>query len=216
MGMKLFKDRHEAGVLLAEKLGGLNLDREICVLALPRGGVPIAWEISKRLKCPLDLLFIKKIGAPDQPELAIGAVSEDSEVHWQKPTLDWLGISSSKLQELAFAKKEELRAQVTKLRKGRPFIEVKRKTAIVVDDGLATGATMTAALQFLGKLNPKRIVVAVPVASESAANAIAPWCDDIVILEVPTSFYGVGQWYQDFNQVSDVEVELLLEARLAN
>lgn len=209
--MSLFRNRREAGGLLAEKLSELNLGRETCVLALPRGGVPIAWEISQQLKCPLDLVFIKKIGLAGQQELAIGAISEDSEVHWQRETIDWLGLKSSHLESLVSSKQKELQAQVKKLRKGRPAIDVKEKTVIVVDDGLATGATMIAALQFIRKNGPKRILVAVPVASDSAVDAIAPWSDETVVLEVPRPFFGVGQWYKDFSQVTDDEVQNLLE-----
>jgi putative phosphoribosyl transferase len=214
--MKLFKDRHQAGELLAEKLSAMRLDGEICVLALPRGGVPVAWEVSQALKCPLDMLFIKKIGAPGQQELAIGAIAEGSEVHWQKETIDWLGISNAQLKEMVSSKKLELQNQIKKLRKGRPALDVKGKTAIVVDDGLATGSTMIAALQFLRKKSPRRVVVAIPVASESAVAAVAPWCDDVIVLEVPTRFFGVGQWYQDFTQVRDDDVRKLLDVEVTS
>ncbi|MGZ3723003.1 MAG: phosphoribosyltransferase family protein, partial [Bdellovibrionales bacterium] len=208
--MDLLKDRHEAGLLLAEKLSEMNLGRELCVLALPRGGVPVAWEISQQLKCPLDLLFIKKIGAPGQQELAIGAISEDADIHWQRETIDYLKIPHVKMQELAQAKKKELQAQVKKWRAVQKAVDVERKIVIVVDDGLATGATMIAALQFLRKKRPQKIIVAIPVASETAVSRVAPWCDEMLYLETPTPFFGVGQWYKDFTQVTDEEVRSLL------
>lgn len=208
--MDLFRDRHEAGELLAEKLEEMNLGREVCVLALPRGGLPVAREISDRLKCPLDMLFVKKIGAPHHQEFAIGAVSE-TEIIWHQESIDFLKLNKKELKELAQAKQIELKTRLNKWRKGKPAIDVKGKTVIVVDDGLATGATMSAALISLRKQGPKKIIVAVPVASETAAQAIAALCDHAVVLQIPRPFFAVGQWYQDFTQVTDEEVQNLLE-----
>ncbi|MGE4131956.1 MAG: erythromycin esterase family protein [Bdellovibrionales bacterium] len=208
--MSLFKDRHQAGALLAEKLIDVNLGREVCVLALPRGGVPLGWEIAQKLNCPLDLVFVKKIGAPHHEELAIGAISEAG-AEWRQDAIDYLEISSKKLKELARAKQKDLKIQLSKWRKGREPVDVKGKTVVVVDDGLATGATMVAALNFLRKKSPHRLIVAVPVASSTAAAAIAPVCDESVILQRPEPFFSVGQWYQDFTQVTDEGVKNLLE-----
>jgi len=207
--MKLFRDRVEAGEALAAKLESLNLGRNICVLALPRGGIPLGAVVASTLQCQLDMLFIKKIGAPHHEELAIGAVSESGTI-WQKETLDFLNIPRDVQQQLAREKQKELKAQLLKWRKGRKPIDVKGMTAIVVDDGLATGTTMRAALDFLKTQTPKRIVVAVPVASHVAAEDVSKECDDFVTLEIPEPFFSVGQWYQDFTQVTDDEVERAL------
>lgn len=210
--MELLKDRHEAGRLLAEIISEkLQGERDICVLALPRGGVPVGWEVAHTLNCPLDVLFVKKIGAPGQPELAIGAVSEGGKVIWQQETVDWLKISADQLKELASNKQNELKAQVNKWRKDRTVTDVKDKTVVVVDDGLATGATMIAALRVLRKKSPRKIMVAVPVSSENAKRLVTEFCDEMVILETPQPFFAVGQWYVDFTQVTDEEVRNLLE-----
>lgn len=189
--MELLRDRSHAGILLAEILCAKNLGRNICVLALPRGGVPVAWEIARRLQCSLDLLFVKKISAPHNEELAIGAISE-SGPEWRQDIIDYLRISAKQLKERAQLKRKELRDQLTRWRKGRNPVSVKGKTAVVVDDGLATGATMVAALKFLREKKPKKIIVAVPVASRRAMDAIANLCDEQLILNTPKSFFSVG------------------------
>lgn len=207
--MKMFRDRNEAGEFLALKLEEMGLGGDCCVLALPRGGVPVAARVAEKLQCPLDLLFVKKIGAPRNSEFAIGAVSE-TEVIWQQESIDYLKIGSADLDRLQKNKQKELKSQLLKWRHGRPSVDVKDKTVIVVDDGLATGLTMSAALRFLKKQSPKRIVVAVPVASHSAMDETLRHCDNLVVLESPSPFFSVGQWYEDFTQVSDAQVEQLI------
>lgn len=208
--MTLLTNRHEAGKLLAAELQKLNLGQDICVLALPRGGVPVAWEIAHLLACPLDMLFVKKIGAPGFEEFALGAVSENSFVVWQLRNIEVLDISPRELDQLMRSKETELQAQLKAWRVDRPAIDVRNKTTIVVDDGLATGTTMTVALQFLKTKQPKQILVAAPVASHSAVRAIEGYCDKTLILHQPEPFSGVGQWYKDFTQVTDREVERLM------
>ncbi|PWU20410.1 MAG: phosphoribosyl transferase [Bdellovibrio sp.] len=209
----MFQDRQQAGLLLADQLCQKNLDNTTCVLALPRGGVPVAWEVANRLRCPLDILFVKKVGAPRQSEFALGAVSEEGEAHWNDTAIAQMGLERKDLYPLAQEKWRELKAQINRLREGRPSLDVNGRTVIVVDDGLATGETMAVALQLLKKKSPRRIIVAIPTGSISAVNLISPLCDEIVVLDSPHPFAAVGQWYEDFTQVTDAEVEHLLHQK---
>lgn len=213
--MDLFLDRRDAGRKLADKLSNVDSEGEICVLALPRGGVPVALEVAASLNAPLDLLFVKKIGAPGEPELALGAVSEGGEVHWKREILDYLSIPPAKLEKLAEAKRAELRERLKQWRAGRKPLDVSEKTVIVADDGLATGATMAAALKYLRTQRPKKIVVAVPTASHEAVETIRTLCDELIVLATPEPFISVGQWYRHFDQVSDEEVRSSLLNRPA-
>jgi putative phosphoribosyl transferase len=209
--MNLLKDRHQAGKLLAKEFDNFHFNvEEVCVLALPRGGVPVGREIAHHFGCPLDMLFVKKIGAPEYEELAIGAVCEDSQIVWNEDCVSYLNLCNENLQQLANEKRKELRALLKKWRGGLPPLDVTNKTVLVVDDGLATGTTMLASLQHLARKNPRRIIVGVPVASSSAVELIAGHCDHIVALYQPEPFYGVGQWYDDFVQVTDRDVRKLL------
>ncbi len=203
----IFKDRHEAGKLLARKLKDAHDWADACILALPKGGVPVAWEVSQELKAPLDLLFVKKIGFPGQEELAIGAVSEDGEVIWLEE------MPHVKREPLAVRAKKELAAKTEQWRRLQPALPIRDQTAIIVDDGLATGATMKAAIQLVKKRGAKRVVVAVPVAATTIIKEIRQIADELFILAEPTPFFSVGQWYEDFEQVSDEQVENLLKGK---
>jgi putative phosphoribosyl transferase len=207
--MKPLKDRETAGQLLAQKLKNADW-KEASVLALPRGGVPIAWEIAKELKLPLDVLLVKKIGEPDQPEFAIGAVSEDEHPIWNQESLSALGLEKRKLHDLSENTRKIILEQAKKWRKGRAPLDVKDKTIILVDDGLATGMTMHAAVEFLKRRGVKKIVIAAPVASRSAVDSFKTKVDQIVVLQIPEPFFSVGQWYEDFTQVTDETVTNIL------
>ncbi len=204
----MFKDRHEAGQILARKLKEKRSWSNTCILALPKGGVPVAWEIAHELQAPLDLLFVKKIGLPGQEELAIGAVGESGETIWLEDTLN-----QTNLDKLASAAKVRLAKQVSRWRSIQPALPLQDQIAILVDDGLATGATMKAAIRVVKTRGVKKVVVAVPVASASTAKEIRKLADEVYILSEPSPFFSVGQWYDDFEQVSDAQVEKLLRSK---
>jgi putative phosphoribosyl transferase len=210
-----FADRTEAGNMLAERLAAMNLPQPL-VLALPRGGVPVAAEIARRLRAPLDVVFVRKLGAPDQPELAIGAVADgdDPEVVLNEEVVESLHVSQDYIATVA---KHEL-ATIEQRRRTyaglRPGIEPTGRTVIVVDDGVATGMTMQAALRQVRRKRPLRLIAATPVASREAAAMLKREADDLVCLAAPRRFGSVGAFYRLFDQVSDDEVaRLLQEAR---
>lgn len=200
--MRRFADRSEAGKLLAERLKSYAGRRPV-VLALPRGGLPVAAEIAAALRAPLDILAVKKIGAPGQPELAVGAVSEDGIPVFNEELVETLDPDRRFVVKAARAKTEEVRRQVAAYREVRPPEPVSGRTVILVDDGLATGATMEAATRVLKSRGASAVVVAVPVASSEAYWRIHGAVDEIIALERPRDFYAVGIWYGDFSEVSD-------------
>lgn len=211
-----FADRIEAGRLLAERLSGLGLAAPL-VLALPRGGVPVAAEIARALKAPLDVAFVRKIGAPYQPELAIGAVADgdEPEVVLNDELVASLGIDADFIaaqtrRELATI--ERRRAEYAPL---RARVDPEGRAVIMVDDGVATGMTMQAALRHLKRRKPARLIAAVPVASREALEMLQCEADDVVCLSAPRNFGSVGSFYRDFGQVSDEEVAALLREQQA-
>ncbi len=207
--MKPFQDRVEAGKILAEKLAGYAAQRPL-ILALPRGGLPVAAEIAARLAAPLDILAVKKIGAPNRPELAIGAISEDGIPILNEELIAILDPDRSHVTRATHEKAEEVHNQVSAYRKVMPLISVKARIVILVDDGLATGATMEAAMRVLRNRGAARIIVAVPVASSEAYAMVKAQADDIFALSVPREFYAVGQWYRDFSEVTDEDAIAIL------
>lgn len=209
--MARFQDRTEAGRFLATKLLKYS-GRKPVVLALPRGGVPVAAEIARELGAPMDLLIVKKIGAPGQPEFAVGAVSEDQAPEFNDEVIERYGLDRDKISETAKIKMAEVRQQIQNLRGGLPKISVENRTVILVDDGLATGATMMAAIRSLRERRPKEIVVAVPVASKEAFRLLHEEVIETVSLMTPDPFYSVGSWYRDFEQVSDDEVKTIFKS----
>jgi putative phosphoribosyl transferase len=212
-----FRDRLDAGRHLAEALGHTDLGgREVVVAALPRGGVPVAFEVAERLGAPLDVLVVRKLGVPFQPELAMGAIGEGGVLVENPDVLRSAGLGSKELEEAERRERPELERQAVLYREGRSRADVRGRCAIVVDDGIATGSSVRAACRVLRALGAARIVVAVPVASRIAVSDLRSECDELVCLEAPDPFFAVGEWYRDFSQTRDDEViGLLRRAALA-
>ena len=187
------------------------MDAQPIVVAVPRGGVPVAREIAKALGAPLDIFAVRKLGAPHNPEYGIGAVAEDGTRLIDTEAVAGLGISAGELDRIISRETAELRRRVTAYRDDRPPLELEGRTVIVVDDGIATGVTDVAALRALRRQAPARIVLAVPVCAADAIGRLREEADAVVCLLAPSLLYGVGQWYSDFSQVSDEEVVSVLE-----
>lgn len=209
----MFEDRADAGRQLAAKLAGMALERPV-VLALPRGGVPVAVEVARALGAPLDLLLVRKIGAPSQPELAIAAVSDGAEpaLEIDEATLAACGVSRSYVRSQVPAQLQEIERRRGLYLQGRAPLDVKGRTVVLVDDGIATGTTVRAALQALRWRRPRRIVLAVPVAPASELPALRRLVDELVCLQAPAVFGAVGRHYVDFDQTSDAEVVALMRS----
>jgi putative phosphoribosyl transferase len=208
-----FLDRHDAGRRLAVRLRSLAGARPV-IVALPRGGVPVAFEVALALRAPLDILLVRKLAASGNPELGVGAVAEDGTGVLDVHSAGMLGMTQATLEETLARESRELRRRVERYREGRSLIAVNGRTVIVIDDGLATGLTDLAAVRALRKRGARQIVVGVPVGSGEAVSMLAEEADRVVCLEIPPRLLGVGTWYRDFTPVSDEEVEALLaEAR---
>jgi putative phosphoribosyl transferase len=209
---EVFAARTEAGLRLAERLRRFERECPV-VLALPRGGVPVAYEVAKTLQAPLDLVLVRKIGAPFQPELAIGAVvdGERPELVVNRDVVEECGIPESYLEKERQRQLEEIERRRELYLAGRPCAEVQGHTAIVIDDGIATGATMEAALRATRRAGPKRLVLAVPVAPPDTIERLQPEVDEVVCLMMPAYLGAIGSFYRDFRQLEDDEVIRLLE-----
>jgi putative phosphoribosyl transferase len=208
-----FLDRHDAGRRLAVGLRSLAGARPV-IVALPRGGVPVAFEVARALRAPLDILSVRKLGAPGNPELGVGAVAEDGTGVLDVHSAGMLGMTQATLEQTLARESRELRRRVERYREGRSLIPVNGRTVIVIDDGLATGLTDLAAVRALRKRGALQIIVGVPVGSGEAVSMLAEEADRVVCLEIPPRLLGVGTWYRNFTPVSDEEVEALLtEAR---
>lgn len=210
MPAKRFKNRAEAGVLLAERLAAYGGRRDVIVLALPRGGVPVGFAIARALRAPLDVLLVRKLGVPGHEEYAMGSVAAGGVCILRADVIKQLNIPQAAIDALIARKQEELAWRAEIYRNHRPPADLKDRIVIVVDDGLATGATMAAALQIVHAAAPARTIVAVPVAAQDSVQQIRPQVDDIVCLLIPDYFHAVGLWYEDFGQTSDDEVIQLL------
>lgn len=209
----MFKDRSDAGAQLARLLNEYRGNKTL-VLGLPRGGVVVAYEVAKILKSPLDVIVVRKIGAPWDPELAIGAISEKGVQFVDKQSIASLGIAKSSLGEIIKQKRIELLRRVSLYRRGKSLPKLERKTVILVDDGLATGATAQAAAMAVAKLKPKKIILAVPVGAYQSIASVKPYVDNLVCIHTPADLVAIGSYYDDFAQVSDAQViNLLVRAK---
>jgi len=206
----MFTDRRDAGIRLARKLKEYKDRSDVLILALPRGGVVVGYEIAHALHVPLDVFVVRKLGFPGRPELAAGAVAETGAIVWNKDVLSLYGVSKAYLDPELEREKEEIRKRVTLYRGGRKLPKLAGKVLILVDDGLATGATAKAAIAALKQERPKRLVTAVPVAPADTALEFGRLVDTFVCLETDPAFYAIGAYYLDFTQVADREVTDLL------
>jgi predicted phosphoribosyltransferase len=206
----MYVDRADAGRALANSLAHLRAAPDAIVLGLPRGGVPVAYEVARALDLPLDVLVVRKLGLPQQPELAMGAIASGGALVLNDEVMRDLGGRHESFEAVRAREQVELERRERDYRGGRPPLETTGRTAILVDDGLATGATMEAAVRALKSLGARRVVVAVPVASQEALERIEALADEVVCLAAPPFFSAVGQWYADFGQTEDAEVRDLL------
>jgi predicted phosphoribosyltransferase len=211
----VFRDRPDAGRVLAGLLGRYRGRTGALVLGLPRGGVPVAYEVARALDLPLDLFLVRKLGVPGHRELAMGAISSGGVVVLNDDVVRGLRIPPEVLQRVVDKERAELNRREQTYREGRPMLDPANRTAILVDDGLATGASMRAAVQGLRRLRPAGIVIAVPVAPEPAPRGLRGLVDEVVCATSPSPFFAVGQAYEDFRQTSDDEVRDLLRQAAA-
>lgn len=209
--MGIFQDRRDAGRKLAEKLSAYAGRPDVLVLALPRGGVPVAYEVARALDAPLDVFIVRKLGLPGHEELAIGAIASGGVRVLNEDIVRGLRIPQSVIDAVAERELRELERRERAYRGDRPPPEVRGRTVILIDDGLATGASMRAAVAALRAQNPAQIIVAVPTAAPETCAALEPEVDKVICATMPEPFYGVGRWYEDFSQTSDEEVRALLE-----
>ena len=201
-----FKDRRDAGQQLAQRLVHLGKEDPL-VLGLPRGGVPVAAEIASALAAPLDVLVVRKLGCPWQPELGIGAVGEGNARVLNGQLISRLGLGEQQIEEVSEIERAEVERRVRRYRGDRQLPAIEGRTVIVVDDGLATGSTAKAAIEILREMGARRVILAVPVAPSETAHKMAEIADEVVVLQTPYGFIAIGQWYDDFTQVTDEEID---------
>lgn len=210
-----YRDRRHAGALLGAKVANLH-PRDPVVFALPRGGVPVAYEVARALDCPLDVLVVRKLGVPHQRELAMGAIAEGGLVVRNEDVIDLAGVSEGEFEWVVEAETLELERRLASYREKANSVSPEGRTAIVVDDGLATGSTAQAGVQVLARMGAAAVWLAVPVAPPGSLGDLEALTDHLVVLSRPRGFGAVGAWYRDFTQTSDEEVgALLAESRLA-
>lgn len=206
----MFKNRNDAGIQLSLKLKNYRDRKDVLVLALPRGGVVTGYEIARYLNLPLDVLIVRKIGFPGQPELGIGAVSETGIVVFNEIILNSYNVPQEYIEKEISRQKEEISRRIKIYRQGKELPQLEGKVIILVDDGIATGATMKAAIATLKKEKLKKLVIALPVAPPEVAKEMKEMADEFICLATPAGFTAVGAYYEDFTQVSDEEVQELL------
>ncbi|MEW6066850.1 MAG: phosphoribosyltransferase [Nitrospirota bacterium] len=209
-----YKDRKDAGIFLCSLLTPYKNKKDIMVLALPRGGVVVGYEIAKALNCPFDIIIVRKIGFPDNPELAIGAISETGIVVLNEGIISTYGISEGYIEKEITNQKKEILRRIDLYRRGKGISPLDGKIIILVDDGVATGATIKAAISTLKKEKISRLIVALPVSPEDTAEDIKKMVDEFICPEIPEWFMAVGNYYEDFTQVSDEEVVEILTRKI--
>lgn len=204
--VRMFKNREEAGERLAAELGQYRDDPSAVILALPRGGVAVGYRLSLALHVPLDILLTRKIGAPGNPEYALGAICETGALFWNEPAVSAFPLSAEDLTRAADSEKIEIARRIGLYRQGAPLTEVTDRTVILLDDGLATGATFLASIAAIRQLKPRRLIGAIPVGPPDTVREVAQQVDQLVVLSTPEPFYAVGNFYADFAQVEDRDV----------
>lgn len=212
---RLFRDRKQAGILLVQRLEAYR-GKDILVLGIPRGGVPVAAEVARNLDADLDIIVARKLGAPHSPELAIGAVTANGGRFLNEDLIQDLGVSAEYLNAVTAEQMAEACQREERFRRGLPDRRGKDRIVIVVDDGLATGATMRAAVRSVRSMQPARLVVAVPVGSQEACTALRAEADEVVCLFEPEPFWAVGLYYENFEPIEDTEVQRLLQESYAS
>ena len=205
-----FRNREDAGRQLADRLRDYRDARPV-VLALVRGGAPVAYEVARELSAPLDVWVVRKLGVPWRPELGVGAIAEPDYVHIDRERARRVGVSENALDQVIEQKRGEVEQRVRKFRGGRARPELEGRTVIVVDDGIATGGTALAAVEAIRTQNPTKVVLAAPVAPPTTVEKLEPVVDELVVLQVPPSLMAIGSWYDNFTQISDEEVAQLLD-----
>lgn len=211
MGSQVFENRAAAGRAMSSRVADIVGDRDSLVLGLPRGGVVVAYEIAERLGAELDVYLVRKLGTPQHPELAMGAVAQGGVRVLNQDVVRYHGISKEQIETVVRIETEEIGRREKTYRGSRPAEKIEGRVAVLVDDGLATGATMKAAIVAIRKQNPESIIAAVPVGAPKVCEDIEAITDELVVLEKPSMFYAVGAWYQEFEQTTDEEVVQLLE-----
>lgn len=209
---QIFHDRAHAGVLLAKELAAYRGDPNAVILALPRGGVVVGYELSVALHLPLEVFLTRKLRTANSQEIAVGAVSETGALHVDQTTLDTFHLSSEDIEELVLGEEGELRRQTALYRQGRSLPALTNRTVILVDDGIATGATLFATIKSMATLAPRRVIAAIPIAPKNIGERIRPLVDQCLILATPEPFSTVGALYTEFEPVTDSQVLALLEA----
>jgi putative phosphoribosyl transferase len=208
-----FSNRRNAGIELASHLSAYANRTDVVALALPRGGVPVAYEVARALRAPLDVFLVRKLGVPGHRELAMGAIASGGIRVLNEDVVDWYGITPPVIDEVARQEQAELERREREYRDGRAPLELKGRTVLLIDDGLATGSSMRAAVQAVRAHAPSRIVVAVPVGAPDTCRALEDVADEVVCARIPQRLSAVGHWYWDFSQTSDEEVHQLLHEK---
>lgn len=206
----MFRDRSEAGRLLGDALAFLKGRKDVVVLAIPRGGVPVGKEVAAMIGAPLDIVTTRKIGAPGNPELAVGAVTEDGEMILDDELVSTLGVSGDYLKRESERQAAEIKEREKKYREGRPYPKLKGRTVVIVDDGIATGSTIRAAVESVKKRGAKAIIIAAPVGSPEAVSMLSKCADRVVCLSTPEYMEAIGEFYREFEQVEDDVVKKIL------
>ena len=206
-----FRDRQEAGQLLAKELASLRGQKDLIVLGVPRGGVVVAYEVARALAAPLDVYITRKVGAPYNPELAIGAVASDGTLVLDRNLIERIGVPDDYVQEETARQRQEIKRRLAAYRGSRPEVDLRGKTVILVDDGVATGATTLASLRAIKTRQPARLTLAIPVGPEDVVQILSAEADQVICLYAPQDFWAVGAFYTVFDQTADAEVIQLLQ-----